>query len=70
MKDRKDILADCSISDWRKCSAYVRVQYLNPIKCVFICINLKLLLKEHICIYICICCVLNRLILRMYAFNV
>ena len=44
-------ILDCSISDWRKGSAYVLVQYFNPIKCVFICINLNLLSKEHIYMY-------------------
>ena len=72
MKERKDILAVILYYIVRYQTggnnlAYVHVQYPNPIKCVFICINLNWLLKEHM--YINICCVLNRLILLMYAFN-
>ena len=52
MKDRKYILAAILYyivrdQTGRSISAYVLVQYLNPIKCLFICINLNLLLKKH-----------------------
>ena len=56
MKKSKDILAAILYKIVRyqtggSGSAYVLVQYFNPIKCVFSCINLNLLLKEHIYMY-------------------